>query len=304
MTSVEKQQPSERDEVLIQEFLDTVWSESGLSQETLVAYRTDLTALALWQNQMGKTLDTTERSEILNYLANRVHYSARSSARQLSTFRRFYRYCVEESIISESPVISISSPFVGKSLPKSLTESEVERLLDAPDTATSLGIRDRTMLETMYGAGLRVSELVSLQVNSVNIPDGWVRLTGKGSRERLVPLGDYAIEWLKRYLDGTRDLIRKRQISDDLFVTARGKQMTRQAFWQLLRKYALIAQIKSELSPHSLRHSFATHLLDHGADLRTIQQLLGHSDLKTTQVYTHLSSSRLSDVVKMHHPRG
>ena len=295
---------SEPNEQLIEGFIMKIWMEDGLSQETLTAYRTDLASLACRVEKSNKTLLDVKRNDILKHLGDRVHYSARSTARALSAIRRFYRYCIQDDILDESPVVDIEAPFVPKNVPETLTENEVEALLDAPDTSTDKGIRDRAMLETAYGAGLRVSELVELQVNSVNLDEGWVRTIGKGSRERLVPLGEHAVDWLQRYQTGPRDSIRKGKISDDMFVTARGKGMTRQAFWQMIKKYALIADIKANLSPHSLRHSFATHLLDHGADIRTIQMMLGHADLSTTEVYTHLSVNRLSDVVRTHHPRG
>ena len=289
---------------LVDRFTDYSWSQGGLSQATLSAYRQDLKALSIWQNSHDKSLLKTNRIDILKYFASRTDYSGRSIARSLSTFRQFYRFCLAESILDTCPTDNITSPFVGKSLPKTLSEQEVELLLNAPDTAKATGVRDRAMLETMYGAGLRVTELISLQMNAVSLENGWVRLTGKGSKERLVPLGEYAVEWIQRFLGVYRPQLLKGKISNDLFVTARGKRMTRQAFWLCIRKYALQAQIKTEITPHSLRHSFATHLLNHGTDLRTIQQMLGHSDLSTTQIYTHVSKQRLADILKKHHPRG
>ena len=222
----------------------------------------------------------------------------------MSSFRRYFRYCLRHSIIEIDPTSEIATPTLGKRLPKLLSEKKIESLLDAPDLDTSHGIRDRAMLETMYGAGLRVSELVGLPSRSVDLLNGWVRLTGKGSRERLVPLGEYAVEWIERYQSDHRARLLKGRISDDLFVTKRGKCMTRQAFWLIIQKYAREAGIDGKLSPHALRHSFATHLLNHGADLRTLQQLLGHSDLSTTQIYTHISRQRLSTLLHEHHPRG
>ena len=304
MSESEAVELSPDDARLIDQFTDTVWSESGLAESTLDAYRQDLSTYARWQNTRGNSLLNATRSEVMAYLASRANFSARSVARQLSTLRRFYRFCVAEELVSESPTENVSFPFAGKPLPKSLSEDEVESLLQAPDTSTSLGVRDRAMLETLYGAGLRTSELINLSVNSVSLQNGWVRLTGKGAKERLVPLGEYAVEWLETYLNGHRNTLLKRKVSDDLFVTARGSKMTRQAFWLNVRKYAVVAGIKTEMTPHSLRHSFATHLLNNGTDLRTIQQLLGHSDLSTTQIYTHISKQRLADLLRQHHPRG
>ena len=304
MSSQETTEILSADARLIDRFTDTLWAESGLAEATLEAYRLDLKAFTLWQNAKDKTLVEATRGDVMAYLASRAGYSARSTSRQLSTFRRFYRYCLVEELVATSPTENISAPFIGKPLPKSLTEGEVESLLNAPDTTTSLGVRDRSMLETLYGAGLRISELINLSVNSVSLQNGWVRLTGKGAKERLVPLGEYAVEWLEVYLSGHRASLLKHHVSDDLFVTARGKKMTRQAFWLTVRKYTVAAGIATELTPHSLRHSFATHLLNNGTDLRTIQQLLGHSDLSTTQIYTHISKQRLADLLRQHHPRG
>ena len=304
MSSQGTNEISSDDARLIDRFTDTLWAESGLAEATLEAYRFDLKAFTQWQNAKDKTLVEATRSDVMAYLASRAEYSARSTSRQLSTFRRFYRFCLVEELVATSPTDNISAPFIGKPLPKSLTEDEVESLLNAPDTTTSLGVRDRSMLETLYGAGLRISELINLSVNSVSLQNGWVRLTGKGAKERLVPLGEYAVEWLEVYLGGHRASLLKHHVSDDLFVTARGKKMTRQAFWLTVRKYTVMAGIAADLTPHSLRHSFATHLLNNGTDLRTIQQLLGHSDLSTTQIYTHISKQRLADLLRQHHPRG
>lgn len=292
------------DSRLIDQFTDTLWSESGLAEATLEAYRTDLKAFVEWLSDGEKTLLDANRGDIMGFLASRKEYSARSNARQLSVLRRFYRFCLVDELIAELPTDNISAPFIGKPLPKSLFEDEVEALLNAPDTTTALGVRDRSMLETLYGAGLRISELINLSVNSVSLQNGWVRLTGKGAKERLVPLGEYAVEWIETYLSHHRADLMKNHVSDDLFVTARGKKMTRQAFWLTVRKYTVAAGIATDLTPHSLRHSFATHLLNNGTDLRTIQQLLGHSDLSTTQIYTHISKQRLADLLRQHHPRG
>ena len=296
---------SNEDLRLIDQFTDSIWSESGLAQNTLDSYRLDLISLSLWLKQQKKNLLEAERADIMRYLASKSAYGSRTIARQLSTFRRFYRYCVAESLSMSCPTDEITSPFIGRSLPKSLSESEIEALLHAPDVSKDIGLRDRSMLETLYGAGLRVSELVSLPLGAVNRAEGWVRLTGKGAHERLVPLGEHAVYWLNEYMERARPNLSKKGLSNDLYITARGRQMTRQTFWINIRKYATAAGISGEkITPHALRHSFATHLLDHGSDLRTIQQLLGHSDLSTTQIYTHVSRQRLSKLLKEHHPRG
>jgi len=289
---------------LIDAFLDSIWSVSGLAEQTLESYRLDLQSFARWLQEQNKELIETERSDVLRYFASRSDCGTRTIVRQLSSLRRFFRYCVDQSLLQICPTDDIASPLIGRSLPNTLTEREVGALLAAPDIQRAIGLRDRSMLETIYGAGLRVSELVSLSLAGVNLAEGWVRMTGKGSRERLVPLGEHAVYWLNTYLESARPRLLKQLTSNDLYVTARGRKMTRQAFWQNIRKYAVKAAIKSDISPHSLRHSFATHLLDHGADIRTIQQLLGHSDLSTTQVYTHVSKQRLSTLLKEHHPRG
>ncbi len=304
MSSRKKIEIDQDDKEMVELFLDSAWAESGLAEKTLAAYRSDLKALSAWLNQRGETLRTAQRAHLLGFLADRIDASARSNARYLSAFRQFFRFCVRESIIDSMPTQDIVSPHIGRRLPNSLTESQVEDLLEAPSIKTATGIRDRAMLETMYGAGLRVSELVGLSMHAVNLLDGWVRLVGKNSTERLVPLGEYAVEWIEKYIQDARPQLMKGRICEDVFVTARGKRMTRQAFWANIRKYAVSAGIETDISPHSLRHSFATHLLNHGTDLRTIQQLLGHSDLSTTQIYTHVSRQRLADVLAEHHPRG
>ncbi len=295
---------SEADERLIKQFIDAIWSESGLASNTLESYELDLKSLATWLAEQQTTLLSADRVDLMRYMASRTDHSARTVVRQLSTFRRFYLYCMANSLLDVCPTDEIMPPFVSQSLPKSLSVAEVNALLNAPDLSRDIGLRDRSMLETLYGAGLRVSELVSLSLNAVSVVEGWIRLTGKGSRERLIPLGEHAVYWLSEYLQRARPNLNHQKMSGDLYITARGIRMTRQAFWSNIRKYAAAAGIASDLSPHSLRHSFATHLLDHGADIRTIQQLLGHSDLSTTQIYTHVSRHRLSKVLKEHHPRG
>jgi len=291
--------------LLSEQFLDAVWLESGLSENTLNAYRTDLAAFEGWLGKKKLPLDAVTRAELLGYLAANVRQglSPRSSARRLSTLRRFYRYLLREGLIGEDPTADVRSPSMGRPLPKSITEASVEKLLAAPPE-TTLGVRDRAMLETMYASGLRVSELVALALNELDLTTGLVRVTGKGGKERIVPLGDEATSRLGDYLKGARPSLLGEQKSGAVFLTRRGQPMTRQAFWQLIKRYSTLAGIDSSLSPHSLRHAFATHLLNHGADLRSVQMLLGHADLSTTQIYTHVAKARLQTLHASHHPRG
>lgn len=291
--------------LLSEQFLDAVWLESGLSENTLNAYRTDLAAFEGWLGKKKLALDAVTRAELLGYLAANVRQglSPRSSARRLSTLRRFYRYLLREGLIGEDPTADVRSPSLGRPLPKSITEASVEKLLTAPPE-TTLGVRDRAMLETMYASGLRVSELVALALNELDLTTGLVRVTGKGGKERIVPLGDEATSRLGDYLKGARPSLLGEQKSGAVFLTRRGQPMTRQAFWQLIKRYSAAAGIDSSLSPHSLRHAFATHLLNHGADLRSVQMLLGHADLSTTQIYTHVAKARLQTLHASHHPRG
>lgn len=291
--------------LLSEQFLDAVWLESGLSENTLNAYRADLAAFEGWLGKKKLPLDAVTRAELLNYLAANVRQglSPRSSARRLSTLRRFYRYLLREGLIGEDPTADVRSPSLGRPLPKSITEASVEKLLAAPPE-TTLGVRDRAMLETMYASGLRVSELVALALNELDLTTGLVRVTGKGGKERIVPLGDEATSRLGDYLKGARPSLLGEQKSGAVFLTRRGQPMTRQAFWQLIKRYSAAAGIDSSLSPHSLRHAFATHLLNHGADLRSVQMLLGHADLSTTQIYTHVAKARLQTLHASHHPRG
>jgi len=297
---------SEQDSSLIDRFLDALWMERGLSKNTLTAYRSDLQKLALWLAIHQQTLMGVGRNDLLAYLAHRVAVGihARSSARILSTMRRLYRYLVREGELSEDPSAQIESPKLGRPLPKTLTEDEVERLLNAPDVASPLGLRDRAMLEVLYATGLRVSELVELEIARVSLSQGVVRVIGKGSKERLVPLGEEALEWIEQYQAEARPGLLKGKISSALFVTRRGGAMTRQAFWYLIKRHALDVSINKPLSPHVMRHAFASHLLNHGADLRVLQMLLGHSDLSTTQIYTHVARERLKELHAVHHPRG
>jgi len=290
----------------IDRFLDAVWMERGLSPNTLAAYRADLTALERWLEVHDMTLATAQRGDVLAFMASRVQAGARprSTARQLSSFRRFYRHLVREGSLREDPTAQIAMPKVGRSLPRSLTEEEVEALLGAPAVGDPLGHRDRTMLEVLYATGLRVSELVNLKLAQVNLNQGVLRIVGKGDRERLIPLGEEAVQWVQQFLHGPRVEILLERQTDFLFPTRRGDRMTRQAFWHIIKRYARKAGVQKELSPHTLRHAFATHLLNHGADLRVVQMLLGHSDLSTTQIYTHVARERLKDLHSQHHPRG
>ena len=288
-----------------EQFLDALWLESGLSANTLSAYRSDLAAYEDWLKKKGLDLKSAGRADLLGYLAANVRQglSPRSSARRLSTLRRFYRYLLREGVIRDDPTADVRSPSLGRPLPKSITEASVEKLLAVP-ADTTLGRRDRAMLETMYASGLRVSELVTLSLNELDLTTGLVRVTGKGGRERIVPLGDEAAGRIRDYLDRARPELLGEQMNSAVFITRRGKPMTRQAFWQLIKRYAALAGVDSELSPHSLRHAFATHLLNHGADLRSVQMLLGHADLSTTQIYTHVARARLQSLHSSHHPRG
>src|ERR1700719_186752 len=290
----------------LQRFLDAVWMERGLSANTLAAYRADLTALTRWLEERDSALLKATRIELLGFIAARVEGGSRprSTARQLSSFRRFFRFMVREGLIEFDPTAQIAMPKIGRSLPKSLTEAEVDSLLEAPTVSDPLGHRDRTMLEVLYATGLRVSELVSLKLSQVNLNQGVVRVIGKGNRERLIPLGEEAARWLKAFNAGARHDILLDRSTDCLFPTRRGDRMTRQAFWHIIKRYARKACVNRDLSPHTLRHAFATHLLNHGADLRVVQMLLGHSDLSTTQIYTHVARERLKDLHAQHHPRG
>ena len=291
---------------MIGRFLDAVWMERGLSSNTLSAYRADLVALSRWLGLKGTELSRTSRADLLAFIAARAAGGSRprSTARQLSSFRRFFRFLVREGALREDPTAQIAMPRIGRSLPKSLSEAEVEALLMAPQVADPLGHRDRTMLEVLYATGLRVSELVSLRVDQVNLNQGVLRVLGKGNRERLIPMGEEAVRWLRAFLGGPRGEILLERSTDYLFPTRRGDRMTRQAFWHIIKRYARKASVNHDLSPHTLRHAFATHLLNHGADLRVVQMLLGHSDLSTTQIYTHVARERMKELHSQHHPRG
>ncbi|MCY3605520.1 MAG: site-specific tyrosine recombinase XerD [Gammaproteobacteria bacterium] len=290
---------------LLDRFLDAMWSEQGLARNTLAAYGSDLRLLERWLGRRGKELMEAGKPDLLAFIGERTAegVNARTLSRQLSTARRFYGYLVREGLIDRDPSARIATPRVGRPLPHSLTEDEVEDLLAAPSLSDPLGVRDRCMLEVLYATGLRVSELVNLTVAQLNLPNGVLRILGKGSKERLVPLGEEAADWVRKFLDGARREILGERVSDALFPTRRGSAMTRQAFWQRLRKHGAAAGITEGLTPHTLRHAFATHLLDHGADLRVVQLLLGHSSLSTTQIYTQVARKRLRDLHRRHHPR-
>jgi integrase/recombinase XerD len=290
---------------LLDTFIDHLWLEDGLSKNTLESYRLDLTSFALWLAKQNSHLLVVSQADIQQYLAVKFPVSKpRSIGRLIASLRRFYRYCLLHNKLSEDPTIQIQSPKLPRSLPDSLNETEVENLLNAPDTNEDTGLRDRAMLELLYACGLRVSELVNIQVLEVSLNDGVVRITGKGSKTRLVPMGEEAVSWIADYLKNARNNILKNRLSDALFVTNRGSAMTRQAFWYVIKRYAVIAGITKHISPHVLRHAFATHLLNHGADLRVVQMLLGHSDISTTQIYTHVARERLKKLHSVHHPRG
>jgi integrase/recombinase XerD len=292
---------------IIDEFCDALWLEDGLAKNTLEAYRRDLAQFATWLRiEHRKTLLEGNVADVQAYLGHlfRKKSRASSAARLLSSLKRFYRYCLRQGRIKADPTLRIDTPKLPRGLPKSLTEEDVEELLAAPRADQPLGLRDRAMLETLYASGLRVSELVALKLGQVSQDMGVVRVVGKGSKERLVPLGEEAIAWIRRYLKESRPHLLRGRAADDLFVTARGRAMSRQMFWNLLRRYAARASLKKSISPHTLRHAFATHLLNHGADLRVVQLLLGHSDISTTQIYTHVARERLKQLHAKHHPRG
>jgi integrase/recombinase XerD len=290
----------------IEAFLDALWTERGLSPNTIAAYRSDLVQLGRWLEARGAGLLTATRSDLLGFLAARASAGAlpRTGARQLSAIRRCYRWLLREGRIATDPSLNIDMPRLGRPLPKTLSEAEVEALLGAPDIGTPLGLRDRAMLEVLYATGLRVSELVGLRHEQVNLRQGVVRVVGKGDRERLVPLGEEALAWLERWLATGRPTVLGGRRTADLFPTPRGSGMTRQGFWQRIKAHARRAGIAKPLSPHTLRHAFATHLLNHGADLRVVQMLLGHADVSTTQIYTHVARERLKELHARHHPRG
>jgi integrase/recombinase XerD len=300
-------QTESSDEAVIDGFLDALWLERGLQPNTLQAYAADLRAFARWLQERDLGLLQASRRELQRYLAERVGQGnrIRSIQRLVSTLKRFYRYQVRIARLAEDPSALIDTPKSGRRLPHTLSEAEVEALMAAPDAHTARGVRDRAMLEILYACGLRVSELVALRTDALSRTHGLVRLVGKGGRERIVPVGEQALDWIATYLAWARgQLLGGRGNSNALFVTERGGPMTRQAFWYRVKHYAREVGIERPLSPHTLRHAFATHLLNHGADLRAVQMLLGHSDLSTTQIYTHMAQARLQTLHGEHHPRG
>lgn len=302
--------PSEADRVAIEQFIEAVWLEQGLSAQTQAAYRSDLQLLSRWLGTCGASLASAGEVELREYFAWRAReprgwpFSARTQARLLSSLRRFYQYCLRDARRTDDPSARLSGPRLGRPLPKTLSATDVERLLAAPDVSQPLGLRDRAMLELMYAAGLRVSELVGLGQQQYNGRVQAVQVIGKGGRERLVPVGDEADHWLKCYLDTARASLVRGRMSEAMFVSQQGGPMTRQNFWLRVTAHARAAGIRQALSPHTLRHAFATHLVDHGADLRVVQLLLGHAELTTTQIYTHVARARLKQLHAQHHPRG
>ncbi len=299
---------SGRDDAVIARFQDALWIEEGLSENTRKAYGSDLALFSRWlHNATGRNLLAVGTADLEDYLAHRYRckISQRSSARIVSSLKKFYAHAHEQQWIASDPAAQLVAPFQGRPLPAFLTEADVVRLLSAPDVGHRLAFRDRTMFELLYATGLRVSELVSLRLDQVNLRQGVIRVTGKGAKDRLIPYGEEAAGWLERYLQGARrEILGDHRRSDDLFVTERGTAMSRQAFWYIIKRYAVQAGIRTELSPHTLRHAFATHLINHGADLRVVQLLLGHSDLSSTQIYTHVAQERLKEMHSRCHPRG
>jgi integrase/recombinase XerD len=293
---------------LLDEFCDALWLEDGLSRNTLESYRRDLQKFAEWlQQQRDASLLQATHVDIQGFLAHlftQQKAKATSTSRAISSLKRLFRYLLRQNKVATDPTLQIATPKLPRSLPKSLTEEDVESLLNAPEVETLLGMRDRTMFEVLYATGLRVSELVNLSVAQVSLDMGVVRVMGKGSKERLVPLGEEALDWLQKYLKEVRPLLLSEKLSDAMFVTQRGGAMTRQMFWYLIKRHAKHVGLDKPLSPHTLRHAFATHLLNHGADLRVVQMLLGHSDISTTQIYTHVARERLKALHAKHHPRG
>lgn len=286
-------------------FVDTLWLEHGLARNTLSGYRSDLALFGRWLTERGVALhraDTTDLSAYLAVFSQRA--KATSQRRLLSAWRRYYRLLLTQGRIAEDPTLQLAPPLPAHRFPKTLTESQVEALLAAPDTDTALGLRDRCMLEVLYACGLRVSELTELKLFAVSLNDGVVRILGKGSKERLVPLGEIASDWIARYVGNARHELLAGRNCDAIFVTRRASAMTRQMFWRIIKQYAMQVGIPAQrISPHTVRHAFATHLLNHGADLRVVQMLLGHADISTTQVYTHVARERLKQLHQRHHPR-
>ena len=292
---------------LIEDFIGSLLMENGLSQNTASAYSSDLNQLNKWLEKSSIELYSATQEDLESYINYRFNMGvkARTSARMISSIRRFYQYLLRENITTGDASAQLESPKLARSLPKTLSEDDVDGLLMAPDITHPLGLRDRAMLELLYASGLRVSELVSIRMNQINLNQGVVRVIGKGNKERLVPMGEEAVGWIEQFLKDARpEILEKRDMTDALFPSRLGRAMTRQAFWQLIKRYALLAKITKPLSPHVLRHAFATHLINHGADLRVVQLLLGHNSLTTTQIYTHVAKERLKSIHAQHHPRG
>lgn len=287
-------------------YLESLWLERGLSENTVKAYRADLAKLEHWLDKAGIDLISASFADLQRFLAAGINPQAslKSTSRMVSSLRGYFRYLVRQGVISEDPSALLESPSMGRSLPRTPTEAEVGKLLEAPDFQTIFGLRDKTMLELLYATGLRVSELVKLNLEQLNLQAGFVQVLGKGSKERLVPVGEVALHWLEKYLLESRPKILKGRLSEALFPSRLGQAMSRQAFWLLIQKYADSSELVGKYSPHTLRHAFATHLLNHGADLRAVQSLLGHADLSTTQIYTHVARERLKKLHAEHHPRG
>ena len=293
----------EADARLLDAFCDALWLEDGLAKASIASYRSDLEQLGAFLKVKEKQLAAATEGDLFAFLAAAKGRSS-SAARRVSSLKRFYRYCLRELRLGADPTLKLDAPKRAPRFPRSLSEADVEALLAAPDVNAALGLRDRAMLETLYATGMRVSELVASRTFEANLQAGVVRVRGKGSKERLVPLGEEAVHWLKRYIASSRPALLGKRSSDALFVTTRGAGMTREAFWHLIKRYAVRAVPGKKLSPHVLRHAFATHLINHGADLRVVQMLLGHSDISTTQIYTHVARERLKKLHKEHHPRG
>jgi integrase/recombinase XerD len=297
---------SYRESALLERYLDALWMEKGLSENTLAAYRRDLRGFSAWALARGLTMTSVARSDLEAYLAGLMtaKRSPRSAARALSCLRGFYRHLLRSGDIKSDPTLELDSPRIGRPLPKTLSEEEVDALLNAPELEDPVGFRDRCMLELLYACGLRVSELTGLTLSELSLNQGVVRVTGKGGKERLVPIGEEALHWLQRYLREVRPELLGDKTCEALFPSRRGAAMTRQTFWHRIKQHAAVAGIAKAISPHVLRHAFATHLVNHGADLRVVQLLLGHSDLSTTQIYTHVARQRLQSLHQQHHPRG
>lgn len=296
-------QPGADNASIVDTFVDALWLEDGLARNSLAAYRRDLQALADWSG--GRSLYDIAEADLQDYLAQQFTHSRASTAnRRLATLRRFFRWALRDGKVQADPTLRLANARTPARFPKALAEAQVEALLAAPDVDTDLGMRDRAMLELLYATGLRVSELVGLRLVELSLNDGLVRVIGKGSKERIVPLGEEARAWIERYFAHARPALLNGRSSDAVFVTQRAHAMSRQMFWRLIKRYAMLAGINAPLSPHGLRHAFATHLLNHGADLRVVQLLLGHADISTTQIYTHVARERLKAVHAQHHPRG